>query len=526
MSQKNGLTVFRWSWTAFVIVATSAPYLINWSSTPAGFHYTWILPPFPEDSFGYMAWAQQAAHGAWLFKIKYTALPHEPFLFHPFFLVCGWISGLFSCDFGVVFWVAKAIGAGLLLATFYRYLDFLRLNPRQSIAASVLLGLSSGLGGILAFFGLINQSSSLIPTDLSMPEMSTFWSLMWNPLFPFSLTLMLLSIFWLDRGTSENSASDLWRSGLAAGVMALIHPYALPLLFGWAAIVTMVRKKRDAVGYLFRYFAAALPFAIYPAIVARINPIVSRHSLLGEMKSPSVAALLLGFGLPLVLCVAGAVVARAPDRKRYGHLMFWFVLSIAFAFAPIWFQRKMIFGAHIPLSILSSVAVDLVFARWRRGWIAAIVLVPVMAATPIYLLANQHAEVKANEDGAYFLSDDTMAGLKALKEQSQPNEVVFARVATSRVIPGFTGNTTVWGHWAMSIDFKEREAWFGNLFSAESNLDDASRAGEFWGNDIRFIFADGEIKQSMEQFPAAWRIILADADKIFENNSVLIYHRR
>jgi hypothetical protein len=528
---RTGLTAFRWGWTAFVVVLTSAPYVLNWWSTPAGFHYTWILPPYPEDSFGYMAWAQQAAHGAWLFKIKYTALPHAGFLFHPLFLICGWISALFSCDIGVVFWIAKAIGVVLFLVTFYRYIDYLGLNTVQSVAASILIGVSSGLGGILAFLNVIAESS-VVPADLSMPEMSTFWSLLWNPLFPFSLTLMLLSIFWLDRGTREKCASDLWRSGLAAGVMSLLHPYSLPVLFALAMVITIVRNRANAVGYLFRYFATSLPFAIYLAVVSRINPIVSRHSVLGEMKSVPVAAYALGFGLPLLLCVAGLILARETMLKRYWHLAVWFLLSVALAYVPFWFQRKLIFGAHIPLCIMGGVAFDLILARWpaaTRKWAVlatAAIFLPLLAATPVYLLVSQDREVKANEDGAYFLSNDMAQALKVLKERSKPDEVVFATLATSRVIPAFAGNTVVWGHWAMSIDQHERDNWLRNLFNSQSNLNDARRSREFWGNDIQFIFADGELKQSMEQYPDAWSVILKDARKIFENDSVVIYQRQ
>src|SRR6202011_2838235 len=170
--RQKGISAFRIAWTAFVVVAISAPYVFNWLATPAGYHYTWIVPPYPEDSFGYIAWAQQAAHGAWLFKIKYTALPHSAFLFNPFFLLCGWISALLRLDIGIVFLVVKAIGAVLLLATFYRYTDYLRLNPTQSVAAAILLGVSSGFGGILAVFDSIN-SPSIFPADLWMPELST-----------------------------------------------------------------------------------------------------------------------------------------------------------------------------------------------------------------------------------------------------------------------------------------------------------------------------------------------------------------
>jgi hypothetical protein len=78
----------------------------------------------------------------------------------------------------------------------------------------------------------------------------------------------------------------------------------------------------------------------------------------------------------------------------------------------------------------------------------------------------------------------------------------------------------------MSVDQKEREAWLANLFEAESNLADEKRSREFWDDDIQLIFADGELKQSMERYPFAWRVILQDARKIFEDGSVVIYQRQ
>jgi hypothetical protein len=525
----RGLTVFRWGWTTFIVVLTSAPYLIDWWSTPAGYQFTWILPPYPEDSFGYMAWAQQAAHGAWLFKIKYTALPHAAFLFNPFFLICGWISALLRLDIGVVFLVVKAIGAVLLLGMFYRYTDYLRLNPTQSVTAAILLGVSSGFGGILAICGWINPSSMFHPADLWIPEVSTFWSLLWNPLFPLSLTLMLLSIYWVDRGTAEERASDLWLGGLAAGVMVLVHPYSLPLLFTMAAIIAVVRRKASALGYLFRYFAAAAPFAIYIIAASRANALVAKQSIMGEMKSPALAGYLLGFGFPLLLFVLGIVVARGEIVKRYWQVVIWFLLSILFAYSPFWFQRKFVFGAHIPLSILAGVALDLVLSKWPIGGarrvataVAAVILLPFLVATPTYLLISQYQRVKANADGSYFVNNEIIDGLKILQQLSGPEDVVFATRATSRLIPAFSGNTVLWGHWAMSIDAKERRAWYANVFNAQS---DEKRSAEFWGNDIQFVFADGEVRQRFENHPFMARLILRDANKVFENSSVVIYQR-
>ena len=169
---RSGLGAFRLAWTVFVVAATSIPYLLNWLSPPAGSQYTWIMPPYPEDSLAYRAWSEQAAHGSLLFQMKYTALPHAPFLFHPFFLIGGWISALMGCDIGVVLWVLKAAGVVLFFMAFFMYTDDLRLSGFQSILATVLVGVSSGFGGLLVLFGLAKRLPAL-SADLWVVDSNT-----------------------------------------------------------------------------------------------------------------------------------------------------------------------------------------------------------------------------------------------------------------------------------------------------------------------------------------------------------------
>ena len=111
-----------------MVLATSVPYLLNWLATPAGFHYTWIVPPYPEDAFGYMAWTQQAAQGHFLFQLKFTALPHAAFLFHPFFLIAGWLSRLFAGNIGFTLFALKEAGVVFFLLALFKYADYLGLN--------------------------------------------------------------------------------------------------------------------------------------------------------------------------------------------------------------------------------------------------------------------------------------------------------------------------------------------------------------------------------------------------------------
>ena len=133
--------------------------------------------------------------------------------------------------------------------------------------------------------------------------------------------------------------------------------------------------------------------------------------------------------------------------------------------------------------------------------------------------------MKQNRDGAYYISDAMMEALRALRKESKPDEVTIALYSTSRLIATFAGNTVVWGHWAMSIDLKERQKWTQKLLSSQADWSDVNRAAQFWGDNAQLLFADGPLKQSIELHPYQWEVILKGATKIFENASVVIYRR-
>ncbi len=535
-TNQTGLCAFRWGWTALMVLATSLPYLVNFASTPAGYRYTWILPPYPEDSLSYMAWSQQAARGALLFKIKFTALPQSAFLFHPLFLICGWISRLCNLDIGIVHLVVKEVGVILFFVLFYRYADFLRLNYLQSVIASILVGVSSGLGGLigLSLGNEVVNKLSIIPADLWMPEVNTYWSLLWNTLFPYSLCLMLLTIYYLDRGTRYGHKVDLWVGGLATGVLALIHPYSQPLLIAFAVVIVLARRTTDWFPYLVRYFVPVLPFLVYVILVSEFQPVVLQHSSQGNMSSPNVLAYLFGFGLPLLLWLGGFGVSRGRWMKQYWQVVLWFLMSVVFAYFPFWFQRKLIFGAHIPLCILAAVSFDRMLAKRPTGWsrglclaVATAALFPLLVATPIYLLINETKEVRDNDDAsAYYISNDTMSGLRFLKQRSKPDDIVYASLQTSRFIPAFSGNTVLWSHWAMSVDFDDRVVWFQNLFQRYQDFSDDKRSSDFWGTGIEYIFVDDSPRQSIREERWKWDTILKNADEVFRNGSVVIYKHR
>ena len=110
------------------------------------------------------------------------------------------------------------------------------------------------------------------------------------------------------------------------------------------------------------------------------------------MKSPHPIAYAIGFGLPLVFVAVGLVVRGKLLLIHYWHILVWFLLSAVLAFFPFWYQRKLVFGAHIALCILAAVVFDSILSaiasrQLRRiaMFASAIIFMPLLAVTPAYL---------------------------------------------------------------------------------------------------------------------------------------------
>ena len=517
---------FRRAWTGFILVLTVLPYLANFWLTPKGETYTWILPPYPADAYAYRAWAKQAYDGHWLFSLKFTALPHRPFLFLPFFLAAGRLARLSGADIGLVHLFLKSVGVVFFFWAFFGFLRHLKLTPRQSIAAAVFAGISSGFGGLAPLVFKEGLSPTWTPVDVWLVDSNTFWSLLWNPLFPFSLALMILSVHCADASLEENDLGRAWTAGLCLAALAFLHPYPLAVLYPLLTALCVLKRPRDWLPFWLRIVGASLPAALSIAALSFLHPLVRTHNDLGTIGSLAPFSYLAGFGLPLALAAAGPFVERG-FAKKYWPLFSWLGLSLVLSYCPVWFRIKYIFGAHMPICILAGAASEpllesLPVAPARKTALAALI-VALMSCTQFTNLRAGLAEVEENRDGMFRIPDGMMAGLKYLETRSDHSQLVFAAPPTSAKIAAFSGNTVLWGHWAQAVDSRERHARIRSIFSADSDLSLKERRREFWGPGVEYLFLDGNWRGGFRTGVAP--SLLADADEVFVNADVSIYRR-
>ena len=503
---------FVWTWAVAFAALTALPYLIAAAATPVGQAYTWILPPFPEDALAYFAWVRQAELGNVLFTMKYTAIPHQPFLFLPFFLAAGWVVRLTALPVGIAMLLLKSAGVVLFWWAFFRLAAAFRLGRRETIVAAVLAGTSSGFGGWWALLAGLDRATAGLSADLRIVDANTLWSLVWNPLFPFSFALMLVAVTGWEGATTAGDSRGAWIAGAALGGLALVHPYVVPLLVTVLGIVGVVRLRAKVVPMALRLGAAlAVPAAI-TAVSYLANPLVQAHSRAGTMSAGPLVGMVLALGLPLLLAALGLAIGRADVRRRLWPLALWVALGLAGCTVPIWFQHKMILGIHMPVCLVASASVASLWRRpdgsERHGWAPIVVVALLVALTVPTHVANARAaidELRRDDTCQLRMRDDVAAALAFLRASTSPDDVVLASLRTSTLVPAFAGNTVVWGHWAQSVDVASRRAWLREVvLDPRSPLAESDRLQRLLDARVRYFLAGAECRLDDGAGPPRW----------------------
>lgn len=480
-------------WIAFVVAVSSLPYLFLWRSGgrfgSSDGVYAWILPPYPEDLLSYLSWVKQAADGALLFHLKFTQIEHGAVIFQPVFLLAGWLSVLLGLDAGAtLFLVLRPLAVGGFLWALYRFALVFPLSHGERWTFLWLTVCASGLG---ILFG----PQPLRPADLWMPEFNTLWTLVWNPLFAVSLTLMLLVFILVARAEEGRAAGSFLAAGALTGLLAFVHPYDVVTTGLVVVVWTLYRYRRRSLAPLLLYAFVAVPPGLVQAGISMGHPLLSAHRERGGMASPSPLSYAVAFGLPGLLAAFGALRARRDGRLGALSLAWlWLLVSLASAYAPVWFQRKLVMGVHVPACLLAAIGlVRLADAAscGRRSLRATFIAAVALATTPTHFHnARRMAEIVSSDITAYYRAPGVDRALRWLDQEVPPDAVVLAHPSLARAIPGASGQFVTHGHWAQSVDLREQRRRIGLLFGPRSSWEPDRKQAELRASRVGYVFVD------------------------------------
>ncbi len=271
----------------------------------------------------------------------------------------------------------------------------------------------------------------------------------------------------------------------------------------WVAVGWAQRRKVDAL----QAGQTAL-VAVAVAIPTTLNYVALRETgvLAQRTLAPTPAhtpwLVLIGYGFLAPLAVVGVWAHR---RSKWGEpeavaspveairlLAIWAMVPLLIQYLPTSFQRKLIMGVHLPLSLLAGLGLlALIHAgrpalRWAALGLAVLLPLSNVVVTGAEFRAARHPGGSSGRD--VLLADERRA-MDWIRENAPPEAIVepvprFVRDRESddwdpeasvldRLTPGYTGRSVECGHWCETPNYQAKlDEW---QEFADAGTEDAER---------------------------------------------------
>ena len=496
MKPKEAFGEWRWAilWAVGVVALTGLPYLVGWLNTTPEVQFGGLIYDTP-DAHSYLAKMLQGAEGAWLFRLPYTPEAHDGGPFFLFYLILGKLSaGLGWTMVGGYHLARLSCGLLLLLSVYRLMVCLIRWRVVRRIAY-LMTCLGSGFGWLAMALG-VPQELGRMPFDLWSPDGFAFTAIYGFPHMCFSQAMILQSLLWGYRGIHSLRWGDWIRASIAAFLASLVHPYSVVMvcgILGTYVALRGVRVRRFPWQAGLRVGFAALPSMPYILWVLRAffsNPAFMAWRLQSPNPSPSPLWLTTGYGLAMPLALLGAQRARRTRGGRFALL--WGVLNVLAIYVPFSFQRRLISGFQVPLTVLAAIGLVQVLIPWmrqfwprrarlrgrytRRGMTRLLIFVVLvlMVPTNLVILGGGILAALLRTPGL-FHSVDQIRAIDELTRRAGHGDVVLASLPESNYLPTRTSLRVVWGLPTETIDFEAKRQQVNDFFCA-ATLDAERRA--------------------------------------------------
>lgn len=481
------------------VVLSSIPYLFGVVRAGSDYVYLGLYPSGPADTNVYFSFMRQTMEGSVLIENLHTGEPQQPSLFHPLWLILGWIAGLFRLSIPFVFHLARIVLIAIFLLFFSFFTSSVFPDARRRTVALVLAAFSSGIG---IFFSTgvpprdAVQAMLLLPSDQWITESNTFLTFLHSPLFILS-QLLLLVLFWC--WIHEKTIQRFTIVAALFGLLVLLHPYDVVTVAALSPVFVLLRMLRDptmnpaVIGRLMKRLAAlaiiALPVLVYYALIGKLEPAIGGWTAQNVTTSPLPHSYILGYGFLLVFAVPGFVAWRRTRERSRLFLLTWIVVSALLLYVPLQFNRRFSSGFHLPLVLLATVGLDLFWLWLKRvtasgtlrmfalrsfvGWMLGIGL---FFSTIAVVFETISWARSPSDNSVYYRHREVVDAMQWLGRATPRDAVILSHSYNGNSIPTWSGRRVYIGHGHQTVDLAVKRDRLSKWFFLTNTDDDAKEA--------------------------------------------------
>jgi hypothetical protein len=464
---------FRISAILLAVLFSSAVCIFGYLQKVPGTSYTGIRSMNASDFNVNGAWVKQAQNGNLLFENPFTSNPQKPFLFRPFYVAISLPFQLLRLNPSVILHIWRIILSAILLIALFRILRIFDENPSRINIAFLLLAFTSGFG---YFFRDIVPASS----DLQIPEAFLFLTLGEPPHFQYSILLLWSGIAAIYL-YSQNQRSGLWIFLICLELLWWDHPFdAFTLITIGLLTLFLFDRWRKKLILLALILVISIPTLYYYFALSKL-PYAQGAAEQNLMPSPGIFSILTAFLPLLLLALVGAIYQyKIPERRKVIiFLVGWSILHFVLAYLPVPFQRRLLSGVQLPLSILAAFALQ---QKIKKPVFIGLILI-LLTCTNFYVTKTQISELQRG-GMPFYLPDQYDRAFQWLSMHN-PKGPVLSAFTTANFIPADTGMHAYWGHSALSPNIIQKGIEVKNFYNSPNP--DFIRS-----NNIRYIFVGWE----------------------------------
>jgi hypothetical protein len=514
-----------------IVFFSSLPFLFAQITTPSNMKFLGYFSG-REDTLSYYTWIKQAADGQTLFKGMYSSEETRRVFFQPLFLLIGNFSRLTHLNLIFSYHFFRLFFAFLLLFAVYLFIRVFFRNPYDQIFAF----LTTALGG-----GIISSKSFLINFA---PEMHVFSSLYYSPLFSFSIFLMLIIFLLLFNFWKTGKSYFILSTAILCLILGFIHPYDLIsiLVITFIFLLTISLYRRD---FSSKYFSGFFVLAISSIIPMLYYLLLSKNDILFKALTytktitPYPYELLIGYGLILPFAVFGALKSLRSENENLFFLFIWIIVSFSLIYAPFNFQRKLLMGLSIPLSIFAYLGFKEFINLFKPSLFTLLfcTFLLLISSSNLHLIIkdankivrtnsqswNHYLSEITNEkyrtlNEPYVLPNEFMQAFAWLNKNAPKETVILCSPLCGSFIPAFTDNKVFIGHWDQTVNSQNKKAVVTAFF--KDKLTRGKTINFLKKHQIQYIFYSSIEKTLYKNSILEWQ---KHSKPVFSNSEVVIY---
>lgn len=489
----------------------------------------------PADTLVYYSFLQQAGQGSFVFENLFQAESGAA-LVNPFWIIAGGLQFLLRTPFWVTFILLKLLLIPLCIIFLYAFTAKFFITIAERFFALLILLFGSGFGFLflpyLSIFPLnFSNNYPVWPMDLWVPDFVTFLSLYGSPHFTFSLTLLvLIFLFMLVVENSFNYTLAVF-SGMAALVLFWSHPFHVLSVYcalaGVVIIRSVVKKNIDfpILVHALITMLISLPAPLYYAYLMAIDANIEIKAMQNVNLSTSPLITAASFGLPLFFGLLGASLLWRKKALNNDHyvLFAWIVAVFFLLYAPLNFQRRMISGVHVPISVLATIGILYVYKLiknnylWQQfRYILATIFIFFLTSSNLFHVSADIVTYNQQNEPAYISNDEIFAH-NFLKSLTNRGVVLNAMPSDYNTIPAFSGMNVYIGHVIETPYSKLRQSESAQFY--KENLPQDQEINFLHDRGINLLYYGPKEKNLGTYSPNEKKYL----KKIFENSAVSIY---